>query len=74
MYGVYMSRRVSDALFQKWFVIIMMFMGSGLMFNGLYEKTDTYIDMVLYIVVSLSATLLIQGLLMLRTKLIKDLI
>ncbi|KFZ26713.1 MAG: Sulfite exporter TauE/SafE [Candidatus Izimaplasma bacterium HR2] len=72
MYGVYMSRRVSDSVFQRWFVFVMMFMGAGLTFNGLYEKTGTYIDMVLYIVVSLSVTLVIEGTLLLRTKLIKS--
>ncbi len=72
MYGVYMSRRVSDTIFQRWLVFVLMFMGTGLIFNGLYEKTGTYIDMVLYIVVSLSVTLLIEGVLLIRSKLIKS--
>lgn len=72
MFGVYMSRRVSDKMFQKWFVFVLMFMGAGLMFNGIYEKTGTYIDMVLYIVVSLSVTLLIEVSLLLRSKLINQ--
>jgi uncharacterized membrane protein YfcA len=72
MYGVYMSRRVSDSIFQRWFVFVMMFMGAGLTFNGLYEKTGTYIDMVLYIIISLSVTLAIEVVLLLRTKLIKS--
>lgn len=72
MYGVYMSRRVSDVIFQRWLVVVLMFMGTGLVFNGLYEKTGTYIDMVLYIVVSLGVTLVIQGVLLVRSKLIKS--
>ena len=71
MFGVYLSRRVNDSIFQKWFVYILLFMGIGLIFNALYTKVGTNMDVIYYFVYSVGGTMVIGMLLYLRTILIK---
>lgn len=69
MFGVYMSRRVSDELFQKGFIYVLAFMGIGLVFKAFYVKDGTIMDSIYYLAVSFGGTALLGLSLFIKSKL-----